>query len=441
MKMQHAWSVSRLAPASLACLAIALSLSGCGFGSSVKSTLLGDNTAKLGEPTPAPGVFGYAVADEPEAALAARAALNEGGNAADAAASAGFALAVTLPSRAGLGGGGACLISEPGHKPVALSFLPGAGTQAAGADRPAAVPEMARGLVALQARYGVLPLPAVLAPAEHLAGAGVPVSRALAADLNVVGNALLADPAARAVFAPDGAVLAAGQTLRQPGLAASLIQLQQTGVLGFYQGQFAGTFVHDADEAGGGLTLADMQNVVPAYLSPAMAQYAGQNLYFLPAPADPQNQTLADFESLAHNAPPAPADSGALPASAGFAALDDKGGIVACAVTMDNLFGTGRIAGSTGILLAAAPRRMPVLAAGIATSPAGDFRAAATGTGQNQAALAAATGLFNTLGGSAPAVPDPGRTNIISCPGHVPGGEKSCIAIADPRGLGLASGG
>jgi gamma-glutamyltranspeptidase/glutathione hydrolase len=38
-------------------------------------------------------------------------------------------------------------------------------------------------------------------------------------------------------------------------------------------------------------------------------------------------------------------------------------------------------------------------------------------------------------------IPEPGRANIISCPGLVPGGEASCSASADPRGQGLAVGG
>ena len=77
--------------------------------------LLGSNSnaAKLGEPAVHRASFGYAVAPVPEAATAAKKILNQGGNAVDAATAAGFALAVTLPSRAGLGGGGACLIDLP----------------------------------------------------------------------------------------------------------------------------------------------------------------------------------------------------------------------------------------------------------------------------------------------------------------------------------------
>jgi gamma-glutamyltranspeptidase/glutathione hydrolase len=131
-----------------------------------------------------------------------------------------------------------------------------------------------------------------------------------------------------------------------------------------------------------------------------------------------------------------------LPASAAFAALDKNGGVVACVVTMNNLFGTGRIAPGTGILLAASPTAVPtpLLRAAIAYT-AGTFRAAVTGTGQRQAPAAVAQGLATALQQTSAPVPDPGRTNIISCPGGVPGGEATCTATADPRGLGLAIGG
>ena len=49
-----------------------------------------------------------------------------------------------------------------------------------------------------------------------------------------------------------------------------------------------------------------------------------------------------------------------LPASAGWMALDRDGNTVACTVTMDNLFGTGRIAPGTGLLLAAPPNPPPL---------------------------------------------------------------------------------
>jgi gamma-glutamyltranspeptidase/glutathione hydrolase len=134
-----------------------------------------------------------------------------------------------------------------------------------------------------------------------------------------------------------------------------------------------------------------------------------------------------------------------LPASAAFGAVDKNGGVVMCAVSMNNLFGTGRVAPGTGVLLAASPRSGPApsLAAGIAYWPDSlRFRAAATGTGQQGAAGAVTGALDAALAGERnPVVPEPGRANLVTCPQGLPDGEASCSASADPRGQGLAVGG
>ncbi|MDR3505631.1 MAG: gamma-glutamyltransferase [Acidocella sp.] len=400
-----------------------VALSGC---ATLGHQILGTNSS------PAPSqngegqtVFGYAVADEPQAALIGRQVLNQGGNAADAAAAEGFAMAVTLPSRAALGGGGACLVRMPNAQgqlqpPVALMFPAGSPAAARGG-RPAAVPTMARGLLALQAGYGQLSQSAVIVPAERLA-ASAQLSPVLETDLQVVGSALLADPSAAAVFAPNGTLLPSGANLAQPDLAGTLEALRTQGVQGFYAGGYAQNFAAAAQVAGGGLTAQDLGSAKPRIETPVFGKAKNYSTAALPV-ATPAMETL--------------------PASASFMALDKNGGAVICVTSLNNLFGTGRIAPGTGVLLAASPHSNPApdLAAAMAYTD-GTFRAAASGTGQGGAAEAAQTGLANALAGHpAAAVPEPGRANVISCPGGVPGGERSCAAVADSRGQGLAIGG
>ncbi len=195
----------------------ALALAGCG------------GPGKPAPPVNRPPPFiGSVVSPEPLAGEVARQVLMEGGNAADAAVALGFALAVTLPSRAGLGGGGACMVyarapnGPDNGVPNSVLFLPAAAAGGLAGDRPAAVPMLARGLYLLHARYGHLPIEQLIGDAQAMARLGVPVSQALAKDLGAVAGPLLADPAARAVFAgPSGAPLVAGQVMVQADLSAN----------------------------------------------------------------------------------------------------------------------------------------------------------------------------------------------------------------------------
>jgi gamma-glutamyltranspeptidase / glutathione hydrolase len=126
--------------------------------------------------------------------------------------------------------------------------------------------------------------------------------------------------------------------------------------------------------------------------------------------------------------------------------LDRSGNAVACALTMDNLFGTGRILPGLGFLAAASPAAVPppFLSAGLVWNDnIKAFRAAAGGSGQAGAPLAVALALINTLKTNQPMsvpVPDPGRANVIACGRYLPGENSECGWANDPRESGLAMG-
>jgi gamma-glutamyltranspeptidase/glutathione hydrolase len=470
-------------------LAAALVTGGCSTVGGAVDSLTGGGGPANGVPGYVKGFLGAVVADEPAAALAGREVLSAGGTAADAAVAVGFALAVTLPSRAGLGGGGACLAYAPRARgsnkgvPEAVLFVPPAPASPGQADRPAAVPLLARGLFLLHAHYGTRRFESLIAPAETMAREGVTVSRALAHDLSVVAGPLAADPGARLVFFPGGKPVAEGTRFVQPGLAGTLSMLRRAGVGDLYQGVLAHALVDAARDAGAGLTVDDLRRALPR-LAPALQVAAGGEdmAAFLPPPADGGLAAAAAFEALRQD--PAAVDVArararavaarwrqgggdpqavlagaaslpaaslpALPASTSFAVMDRAGGAVVCALTMNNLFGTGRVAAGTGILLAASPAAVPppLLAAALAYSPRRHaFRAAVGASGQDGAPLAAALALSRALADRGPRaqpmpapVPEPGRANVIECPGYLPGAAASCGWASDPRGSGLAIG-
>ncbi|HEY8288897.1 MAG TPA: gamma-glutamyltransferase [Acetobacteraceae bacterium] len=430
------------------------------------------------------GFIGGVVADEPRAALAGRDVLVAGGNAMDAATAVGLTLAVTLPSRAGLGSGGACLVYAPprkspnGGNPEAVLFTPLAPKGAVGeAERPASVPMLARGLFLLHARYGVIPFEALLATPMQLARNGVPVSRALARDLALVSGPLFGDPASRTVFSRDGTPLSEGQVLIQPELGATLAQLQSSGVGDMYQGEMAHRIVQASRLTGGPLRLADLRAALPRLAAPVVQTFGADKLAYLPPPADgglaaaaafqvlerdPANLAGASARALAAavrwrqggvtpDAVLASADlpqAGLppLPASTSFATLDRGGNAVVCAVTMDNLFGNGRMLPGLGFIPAASPDSVPapLLSAALAWNERRQaFHAEVGGSGQNGAPIAVAAGMLNALRTGKPMsteVPDPGRANAIVCGGYLPDSEKSCGWATDPRGSGLATG-
>ena len=480
-------SKRRLMPAR-AFLALLAFLPGCATVNSVSDSLLGSGP-QVGQPGYVPGFLGGVVADEPRAVLAGREVLSAGGTAADAAVAVALTLTVTLPSRAGLGGGGACIAYTPDSKspnggaPEAVMFTslapaaPGMAKQAGIADRPAAVPMTARGLFLLHARYGVRPFETLVSPAEQMARLGVPASRALAKDLALVSGPLLTDPGARAIFSQNGVPLTEGQTLRQPDLGSTLSQLRTAGVGDMYQGALASRIAQAAVLTGGPLQLSDLRGALPKLAPPLVRAFHNDKIAFLPPPADGGLAAAAAFDVLANNpndingaaarslavaaryraggiTPEAVLAAGDLPAvgaspfpaSTSFVTLDRKGNAVACVLTMNNLFGTGRIMPGLGFLAAASPAAVPppLLSAGLVWNDnIKAFRAAAGGSGQAAAPLAVAVALINTLKTNRPMsvpVPDPGRANVIACGRYLPGENSECGWANDPREAGLAMG-
>jgi gamma-glutamyltranspeptidase/glutathione hydrolase len=450
---------------------------------SVGNTLFGgSNKPRPGQPGYVKGFLGGVVADEPRAAVAGKEILSAGGNAADAAVAVGLSLAVTLPSRAGLGGGGACVAYTVSTDrvakgfPEAIMFVPPPARNPGGGDRPAAIPMLARGLFALHIRHGGLPLDTLVTKAEQLARFGVPVSTALAKDLALVYGPLFGDPNARAIFGVGGVPLAQGQELVQPELAATLAQLRYLGIGDMYQGALARQIAQVSPIAGVPIGVADLWSTLPTILPPFVVQFGDDRVAFAPTdggmgavasltslrsnPADAQTayvrglaaaarwrQGGANSDQVMSGELVGPATVPLYPASTTFATLDSDGNAVVCALTMNNLFGTGRMLPGLGFLAAASPASItpPLLAAGVAWNPNKQaFHAEAGGSGQAGAALAAAVALSGSLRSGLPMpypVPDPGRANVIVCARYLPGSDSSCAMAADPRDAGLAVGG
>lgn len=241
---------------------------------------------------------------ERHAAEAAVAVLQEGGNAMDAAVTAAFTMAVTVPRAGNLAGGGFLLHHDASAaETTALDFretAPAAATEemfldAAGNPDPrksrftglaCGIPGTVAGLAEALASQGTISLERAVRPARRLAANGFTVDPALAADLASAFADGRLDRAARRVFGKaDGEPLAAGERLVQPALAETLGQIAEKGAEGFYSGLVAQNLVATVNDSGGRWTLDDLADYTPVWRKPVAGSFAGTTIASMPPPS------------------------------------------------------------------------------------------------------------------------------------------------------------
>ncbi len=169
--------------------------------------------------------------------------LRAGGNAVDAAVGAAFAMPVTEPGLASLGGGGFMMIRDADGHTQLLDFFAAVPSSTAsemtlvtvefsGARQDfevgpgsVAVPGVLPGLLHAHAEHGRLPRAQVLDVAHRLLVHGAALTDAQALVLQLVGAVLTLTPESAAVFAPGGRLLTAGEVLRNPDYARFVAEL------------------------------------------------------------------------------------------------------------------------------------------------------------------------------------------------------------------------
>jgi gamma-glutamyltranspeptidase/glutathione hydrolase len=235
--------------------------------------------------------FRSAVAgDEPQSVLVAEQVLNSGGTAADAAIAAYFAMSVSLPSAASLGGGGVCLVSDGTKRSdedkdkdkrpqvEVLVFTHSGGAKAA-------APANVRAMLALHAKYGQLSWQRLLAPAESMARFGITVSKAMAMRLEGEAARIKSAPGLRLIFTqPGGDLLRAGDRLRQIDLSTTLSSIRRAPRR-FFRGDGAKRLAAAYQAAGVPLTAAQIGAQRPEWQAPVNVVRRNQAASFPPTPA------------------------------------------------------------------------------------------------------------------------------------------------------------
>ncbi len=137
----------------------------------------------------------------------------------------------------------------------------------------AAVPGAVHGWCEASRRWGSLPLETVLEPAISLARDGFPLGYRLARELWVQRELLGRFPYSREQFLTVDAI--PGAVLRQPGLARTLEAIAQEGPEGFYGGEVASEIARSVQEQGGLIDESDLAGHSSVVLEPIRTEYRG----------------------------------------------------------------------------------------------------------------------------------------------------------------------
>jgi gamma-glutamyltranspeptidase/glutathione hydrolase len=221
--------------------------------------------------------------------------LEQGGNAVDAAIATLFALTVTHPSAASLGGEGFALVRPSSGPTAALDFIARAPAgltregfvkmitaQARGAAA-VGVPGVVAGIAALHARFATRPLAELVAPALTLARDGYPLGAWQAELVRRNFAALQSEPASRAVFAENGRPRNAQRRFKQPDLAWTLERIAQAGADDFYRGAVAERLAKALAKEGP--SLADLNQYQALWRAPVNIRYRDFTMETMPPPS------------------------------------------------------------------------------------------------------------------------------------------------------------
>lgn len=249
------------------------------------------------------GAHGMVVTDERLGSKAGVEILKHGGNAVDAAVATAFVLAVVEPAAGNIGGGGFMLIRLADGKTIFLDYRETAPGKASrdmyiGKDgkldeeasvigyRSVAIPGTVAGLELALKTYGTMKLADAMAPAIRLADEGLVVSEKLAAELEEERHGLQAFPISQRIFLNGGRMFKAGDTLKQPELAATLKRIAQSGSEEFYRGETARMLADEMAKNGGIVSLDDLAHYKPKVREVLHAKYdsGGHNWEVLTAP-------------------------------------------------------------------------------------------------------------------------------------------------------------
>ena len=260
-----------------------------------------------GTRSPAVGRRGMIATSQTLASAAGLRALQDGGNAIDAAVTAAAVLAVVEPSMNGIGGDLLAIVYDARTKQTYGLDSTGRSAYAATAEAFAGFTEMpARGVMTIDvpgviegwhqllARFGTISLATAMAPAIALARDGFPVAELMANEWKVNLEMLLADAATAATFLPQGRPMQQGDVFANPRLARTMEVIANEGRDAFYKGSIARAIVNDIKQRNGLLEMRDFADHQADWVEPISTSYRGYDVLEMP----PSTQGFVALEML-----------------------------------------------------------------------------------------------------------------------------------------------
>ncbi|MFC1529674.1 gamma-glutamyltransferase [Gemmatimonadota bacterium] len=157
-----------------------------------------------------------------------------------------------------------------------LSQMPGRGLDAV------TVPGTVSAWAAAASRFGSRRLSALMRPAILTAFGGFPVTPKLAADLQASSSVISESSELSRIFKPNGTLLEVGDLLIQENLGNSLRMIAESNGTSFYQGELAGTLADYFATNGGLITRDDLANHTADWVTPLVTSYRGLDVHVLP---------------------------------------------------------------------------------------------------------------------------------------------------------------
>lgn len=243
----------------------------------------------------------------PLAARAAASCLRAGGSAVDAAIAADAVMGVVEPMATGLGGDLLAMVVPPDGPPLSYNGT-GKSPAALMVDRVAALPGgriperhplsvttpgLVQGWWDLHQRWGRLPWAGLFDVARQCAQDGFAVAPVAAREWALFRPVLQVDPNCAALYGAD-AVPRAGETFRNPALAAVLAAVAAEGPPAFYQGLPAQAAEQAVQALGGVLSAEDFRMHHGLFREPACAKFRGLTVLECP----PNTHGVAVLQAL-----------------------------------------------------------------------------------------------------------------------------------------------